>query len=377
MELLKKYKFECLLVVLSILLNATLFYLFHIKIVNDSHRYLEYATNLQSGFYFDPHNFWYFGYVFFLYVFQSLGVVIFAQHLLSVVAIVYLFKLYLKIDNHKVRAFLAGLVFLFFYEINLWNNYILTESIYVSFTIFLFYSLLSFLEKENKNMFDYFLPVCIVVFTCMIKPTGITFLFMFFLFGYYKLKLKWSLKIAWVLVFLVSAYFLANRMLHTYILIENYQLGEIVYNVSEFLPNTKSNFLQISVPSNLVIPNLDLKPVDRLVLFVYHNPVFFLKLFSLKFFFTLVQIRTYWSNFHNVYNVMILIPLYVGVFWALLKSTLHSDFRLLSTFFLLIYLFIMGLTSVDWDGRFLMPLMPVLIVLGVFGLKDLHSKIKS
>lgn len=44
-----------------------------IKVVKDSARYLEYASHLENGFYFDPHNFWYIGYPLYILLLNQLG----------------------------------------------------------------------------------------------------------------------------------------------------------------------------------------------------------------------------------------------------------------------------------------------------------------
>jgi len=55
-----------------LLINGFLFQKYGVKVVTDTHRYVEYASNLQSGFYFDPHNFWYIGYSLYILLIQLL-----------------------------------------------------------------------------------------------------------------------------------------------------------------------------------------------------------------------------------------------------------------------------------------------------------------
>ena len=65
----KNSKYHLLILSLLFWVIASLIFVkFGVKNVNDSHRYLEYATNLKNGFYIDRHNIWYIGYVIFIYL---------------------------------------------------------------------------------------------------------------------------------------------------------------------------------------------------------------------------------------------------------------------------------------------------------------------
>jgi len=58
---------------LYLLVSLYLFNKYGIRIMNDSPRYLNYAADLNTkGIYFDPLNFWYISYVFFVYISQMI-----------------------------------------------------------------------------------------------------------------------------------------------------------------------------------------------------------------------------------------------------------------------------------------------------------------
>ncbi|PZR30764.1 MAG: hypothetical protein DI538_22065, partial [Azospira oryzae] len=86
-------------------INVVLFIKDGVKIVADSERYIEYATRLHDGFYFDPHNFWYIGYSLYIALIQQLhgdvmGVVI-GQYALGLLAVVALYHASLYIWNNR------------------------------------------------------------------------------------------------------------------------------------------------------------------------------------------------------------------------------------------------------------------------------------
>jgi hypothetical protein len=205
-----------------------LFINYGIKYVNDSQRYIEYATNLKNGFYFDPHNFWYFGYAIFLFsvrlVSEEFLYIILTQYLLCYLACLALYRSSIMLfDNQKV-ALVTALSFILFLEIPTWNSYILAESIYASFTCFSILLLISL--KRYQRHYLTILAMLVVLFTSLIKPTGIALFSASLIAILYdpivrlrRNSIKWVIGLVSVAMLLI----LANRMLVTYNVMENYE----------------------------------------------------------------------------------------------------------------------------------------------------------
>lgn len=344
-----------------------------VKIVNDSPRYIGYASNLQDGFFIDPHNFWYIGYPIYILVINSLGgniqTIVFGQYFLSLLAIISLYFASLNLWNNRLGAFFTCLLFIVFIDIGLWTSYVLTESLYVSFICFSLY-LLSLIYKGSTNKTLYITTFVTILFTILVKPTGIAlFGALFFIFLTFSLKavrsrlLRSFIVIACLTVFLV----LVNKMLTTFLIMENYQKGEIIYAITTLPPRPEYQWMIISPPKDIYIPEDSAPPIIKIVNFIFHHPIYWTQLFFAKVFFLLAHIRPYWSTAHNIYSLGILLPCYY-FFIRVVKREKLSMPVIFSCFYLAIHILSVAITSEDWDGRFLIPMLPVVFLFGGRGL---------
>ncbi len=366
------------LTILFIVYCGVSFYLYQslgIKVVNDSERYLTYADKLQSGFYFDAHNFWYFTYSLFIYFIQlfskNLLWIIVAQYLLCFLSILALYQTYLCLFSDKRGALITALVYIFFIEIISWNSYILCESLFCSLTCFSFYTLTK-IKKTTNSLFSIFFTALIIVLTALSKPSGIALIGAI---AFTIIRLKWhvipskKLKVGLAIILPLTFLILVNQMLTTFMLIENYRTGDIIYAASTLPHLSSHNWLVIIPPDTLFIPSVNLPPLIRLTSFIVHNFWFWLQLFISKIAYFIFHIRPYWSLKHNIYITCILIPLYYFAFLSFLKQSLSHSVLVFSITYILLHVIIVGVTSVDWDGRFLMPIIPLIFVLGIASLR--------
>lgn len=344
-----------------------------VKIVNDSARYIEYASSLQDGFFIDPHNFWYIGYPIYILIINLLGgdtqTVVFGQYFLGLIAIISLYFASLNIWNNRLSALFTGLIFIIFIDIGQWTSYVLTESLYVSFICFSLY-LLSLIYKGSANKALYITTFVTIIFTILMKPTGIALLgALLFTFVTYSLKvvrsrlLKSLIAIACLTVFLV----LVNKMLTTFLIMENYQKGEIIYDITTLPPRAEYQLMIISPPKDIYIPEDSTLPIIKIVNFIFHHPIYWTHLFLAKVFFLLAHIRPYWSISHNIYSLAVLLTCYY-FFIKVVKREKLSIPIIFSGFYLGVHILSVAITSEDWDGRFLIPMLPVIFLFSGYGL---------
>ena len=98
-------------------------------------------------------------------------------------------------------------------------------------------------------------------------------------------------------------------------------------------------------------------------LFILYNPIFFLKLSLAKLFYFYGNAKPYFSWQHNV--------VIIGFLWTVYGFGIKG-FKYLKKnhkVFLLSYLMIV-LCSEDWDGRFLIPVLPVVFVCCSVGINE-------
>lgn len=361
-----KQSFDLAVLLLGwLIVNYVLYVHLGLKVVNDSARYLEYAGSLRKGFSFDPHNFWYFTYVLFIYLIKFISannfVIIIAQCALSLIGTAALYRTSLNLFNDRKSALITALLYICFTEIQAWNFYVLPESLYASLLCITFY----LISRAKDGIFQYIPEILAVLIAFLTKPSGISILLAYIFYTGFKNRSTIETRYRTIVVisaFAITTYFLINRMLHTFILIENYQKGEIVYGITT-LPNYPFYDQLILLPAEtLYIPDVQAAPLIRLSSFIIHNPLFFTKLFLIKVFYNVMNVRPYWSYWHNIFSASFLCIVYY-FFVRGLKLMKETPFGLLLGSYIGIQLIILGLTTVDWDGRFLVPLLPVIFLI--------------
>lgn len=347
---------------------------FGIREVNDSPNYLGYAENLKSHFYIDSHYIWYISYVFFIYIIESLSPfellvsVVFMQYTLSLLGLFLLYQTTWNLFKNRDIAFLSCLLSIIFIETSQWNNYILCESFYYN-SIIAFLYFLSQRTFRNEEKLTIKIGVITSLLICTFsKPTGIVIpivILIMFLGMCYRKFSKPVFVISSSIILITTLVFM-NEMLSTFFLYKTYKRGEIIYSAS-FSPELQEYFLtRISPPTDLDLPPDDQGAIYQTVYFIAFNFWFWLKLFVVKITFYLTHIRPYWSLLHNIINFTLITILFYGSI-----KTLTPHKRKLKNFVLLylgIHILVIGFTVVDYDGRFIIPILPILFILASKGL---------
>lgn len=364
------------------------FHYYGVNVMVDSERYLSYAMGLREGFYIERHNFWYMGYVSFIYAIklfsqENLAIVV-CQYILGYLAVVSVYESGRLLFGNTRQALFPALLMVAFFKIPMWNSYILSEPFYISFTCFSLYFFVT-IYRKGLSRTRLLVAVPIVLLTVMAKPTGIALLGAVLSVLLYSIiskvkttALKWAICGGVAIMFLL----LTNKMLATFTLIENdYVKGEIVYGIAHYPDYPSHDQLIVSPPEDLYIPDTTYPPIIRILTFILHNPIYWLKLFFIKFYYFSLHIRPYWSWTHNLFSLLFLIPVYGLSFRSFLYRKFPKEMLLFLIPYFTIHVLSVCLSTVDWDGRFLMPLLPVLFLLAAGGLPRtaiaVRPKVKS
>jgi len=358
------------LLIIYALIAVSIFNFYGIKNVNDSHRYLDYAQKLRHGFYYESHNILYIGYSFFIFlvwtVFEwgsELNIII-AQYLLGALAMISLYFTTKNIGGSKLSCSFAALLFICFLEIASWSSYILCESFYVSMTCITLYTLSRL--RQSQHYYDYLIAIVACLWTISCKPTGVALLGAIGAIILYNILIKLEdkyLKTTLIMLLLSAFLILVNTMLSTFTVMRDYKTGEVIYAVSTIPYRSDFKYLLLEPPSDLMILKDNYPPLVRIVYFILFNPIYWIKLLLIKQFFFFSHIRPYWSWPHNLFNVVYLLPVYFLFIKNLIRKKLNNRLRLLITIYIFIHAASIGITTVDWDGRFLMPVLPVIFII--------------
>ena len=339
------------------LTQLVVFGLSGVKTSVDTPLYLRSANDLLTHFKLeDAHAFWYVSYSMVLGVIlnftDSHYAMVLFQILLSGLALVALYKTVLGISSDRTVAFVAGFLYVFWFEIHTWNVFIYTESLFVSCSIITFYLLI-----HSKTYLQYLFTAVFILFTCLIRPVGFSLLAASLIYLFAKLELPTKSRIVIGFFGACLIFILLNKMLESYELVSSYVKAEIIY------PDV--NILIDKIP----IDHLPSSNFPLLVFaeFVFQHPIYFFKLCAVKLALFFGHVKPYFSALHNGYIVISLYPLYFFAIWAyrLLEIDKAPRYFLLS--FVGLQAATVMLTTENWDGRFLMPALPFVFILSAFG----------
>jgi hypothetical protein len=354
-----------------VLVNGLWFWKMGVMTDDDTWGYLQYADEIrENGLFFKPHLFWYIGYVLFILGANSfipgLGGVVFFQYVLAYIALIALYFAAINLYQNPKAALLTGIWFLGFIMISFWNLFLYAESLMISLYCISFFFLTTWYQKK-VTLWNVIIGVLVLAWAVLTKPTGLGILvavmavgiYWFFKQGYSK-TVKWAFSVVLVVCFLG----LTNKMLATFGFVRDYQVGEVVYNIHKLAHEDYAKPLLLQVPEDLFIPEEGKAPLVKLFQIVVFNPWYSLKLFGTKFFYYLFYIRPYYSWTHNVLALAVLLPMYYGFVKSMTGKMLKPEVKIFALTFIAFSAFSVSLLTINWNARFLMPVLPLVFLVG-------------
>lgn len=294
---------------------------------------------------------------------------LFLQSFISLLSVIAIYKCSAKVFLNKKVGFMSALIMLFWVDCLHWNLTTMTESLFLSFSIFILYQLVFF-----KPVFvRYFLLVLSLSLGFFIRPTtviiivgALSYLILAHRMAIQGLKyLRYSLILFIPIITHDAANFLFSRWDFT----EQYLKGNVV-TYADAVQGTSLYHEQLRVTSTHITTVEKIKPsIEKMVMFIILNPVYFLKLACLKVWYLLSGIRPYYSVVHNLFTLLWLSTIYLcsTIGWSKI-SNLELKAFILCVF--LINCSLIAVSSIDWDNRFYMPMVPGFVLLSGKGLLD-------
>jgi len=358
-----------LLFAIWLVVQCYVFFHFGISEGADSDFYMTNAKGLLQGHFPEDRGIWYTSYSLFLALVIVLGgnsmSIVLVQFFFSGLAAIALYKVVLHLFQNHFISFLAVLQYLLWLKIHQWNSYIYTESLFISFSIFSF-ALLSVSKKASH----YFFTALIIGFTLFLRPTGICFFIA--TCGYFcflKVKKEWITTANLLIVtpcIAIVLWILSNIVLRDYVflIIDGYRKVEIIY------PNISLGF---SAAAHLDMPSAKHPPLLQLMEFVIYNPLYFLKLSSIKLLLFLGNVKPYFTWIHNLLIVILLYPIYIFAGYGFKKMNWSAE-NVWMMVFILMQILIVSITSENWDGRFHILILPFVFIYSAFGIAAFFQK---
>jgi len=340
----------------------------------DSYRYIGYADHfLTTGKLPYTHEFWYLGYCLWLAFFrlftQAEWVIILGQVAVSGIASAALYQATNLISKSKFAAFFTTLLFILWFKGQWWNYYLITESLFISTNIIVFY----FLVKWNfKNWKEWIAFGGLLLFTFFVRPVG--FITVSGVFLYFIIKILPSvlskkntalLSIPLLIIIGIVGFLLMDKMTNNYWLVLGFGRGEVICGISDCewvdtiqMPENKGSML------------------TQMFVFIQQNLGSFFEMWGRRLLYYFGSMRVSISVAHNIFIALFLYPTYV---LAIIGFFTKFDQAIKGFIFAFIVgnAILISITCVNYNGRFLAPVLPFIFVLAGIGIHRLQTIIRN
>lgn len=324
---------------------------------HDTSRYIDAAIAIMEGEFPFGKAEGFLGYDLFVafFIWSGLGEVgvALAQSLLSLAAAFCLYRIGMRLCDEKT-GLAAALIFVAYPEIQYWNFYLLSESLFVSMVV-----ISLFMMVEARGWWQALLACIVVGFTSVIRPNGFIILSSALVcLAYVMWRRRRFYAVAGivlaVVLFMAPAVTLLSGFWARYYPASHLVRGVVVANYPE-----SKLVMPGSPPAGL--EELD-NPLYKTLYFISDKPVFFLKLASRRLWHMFIATRPYYSSFHNGFLLMTLLPVYILAAWGVSGRVRSEACRLSLVSLVAFQCLVVVLTFVDSDNRVLLVTLPVSFV---------------
>jgi len=375
---LEKNNFIFYFLVISWIFSLIIFYIFSsyinagflvdgYKFGNDTYFYLGAARDIINGnLPADKNAYSYMGFVIFLTFFKYFNIhlffIVLFQIFLTFVSAILLFKITENLYS-RLAGYFVIIFFFFYFPLQIRNFFILTDLIFINLSIISIY----FLIFLNIRKFIFF----IIFVICMIsfRPHGIIIIpiISFSTLIYFLFLKKYKFLILWLIINLIlitPSIFLINLFINNESIIDTIVKGEIIWGYE----NIKK------INENLIVLENHKTGIFGLLTFVYDNLIYYLEIFYLKIYWFFARIRPYYSFNHNTYILIFNFILYPALLCSLFIKTKNIFGKITLISYLLIFSIAIGLSFVDWSGRFSLYIYPFIFILSSGAIAKLLEK---
>ena len=326
----------------------------------DSKRYIhgaEKILNLEI-----PERKSYIGYILYISLFKyfnlNLSYVVFSQIFFTFLSSLCVYKISENLSS-RLGGILSISLYLFYFPLQVWNFYILTETLFICSVIFIVFFLFFFKKK--------YIPIIIflIIFTISIRPHGIILVPSFFLSIIIWLYLNNNIKFFWLSIILICFFtYPTILLLNLFLADQNIQElisgGGIIWGYEDESNNLK-----------YVISNEYNNNIISLIIFLKNNIYVVINSFFNKIWFFLARVRPYYSEFHNLYIVIFNLLFYPLAIIGFIKLNCKKKLGVILMYILLVlFTFTAGITYADWDSRFSLYIIPIFFIFAGIGMVE-------
>lgn len=353
---------------------------------NDSARYLDYATNLAEHGYYKlapgvapatianngvanfqyEHNQRYILYPWYQSVWLRLhagwwGIVL-GQIGVSGLAALALYRAVQRLaGGRRGAAAMATGLFVLWPDVQQFNCYLLTESLFISLSVLSFWALV---RTQGGRWPAWVWLGVLLLLTALVRPNGFVVAGAVGLAGVATLyvaqrRLFWLALGAGVLATPLAVWWL-NHQLVSFFIVETYLRGELMFATPVWA---------IHPDAPLVLPPAGWGQMSRVLYFAAHNPGFLARLMLGKLFVFFSSIKPYYSLGHKLMSVLVLWPLYYLAARGAGRAAVWRPARVFLVGVPVLQAVVVMLTVDDYDVRFLAPVLPFVFALAALAVR--------
>ena len=341
---------------------------FGISMPIDTVQYLENANNILSGEWPSGRQFFYTSYslllAFLVFLHIKISAIVILQIIFGALAVFSIYRITQIVSHKNYAAFLAALLYAGWFEFQQWNLIVYTDALFANGVVIVIYLFLI-----ARTPWQQVIVYLLMVFVALLRPPGIGFIIavvcsMIFENRFFP-RGSAVLKTTTIVAVLLVGGFIINAVLADFVdsFIESYSKAEIIY------PNIS---LGIRIPNHLIIPDENHLPIVRLAHFAVFNPVYFLKISMLKIILFLGHAKPYYSIMHNLYIGIYLGVAYLFALWRIGRFP-NRSIGIFILLFIGFQIATVAVTSENWDGRFLLPVLPWVFIAAAVGFANFRQ----
>lgn len=338
----------------------------------DTDRYTGGAESIINGTPLVGRQIQFVGYMIVIAITKMLGLpiesVAIIQILTAVLAAFALFDATKTISSSTLAGFVASALFLANPFLVSWHMYVLTESLYTSFVIFSFWSLVKL--YHNRKLKNYFVAIAILVPTMFIRPNGWILLPIFIGFIIITLSVSKKTKLfsalGAVVVFVLAMSFLPifNKSIQITTPVENLQKGITVWGHDE---------LSVEMPQD---SDIERDNWVGGVKYIFKHPIPTIKLATLRVGYSLIHIRPYHSTKYQLRVLFWILPAYLLTLIAIWFYRKKREI-LIPIAVVLAHLFVIAVSYAEHDSRFDIYILPIFYCMAGWGFYKIISNVKN
>jgi len=297
------------------------------------------------------------------------------QCVISVLATLALYRTATTLYANSLAGFITACLYLTWWDTIHWNTTVMTESLAGSMICFLMYSLVHFQGSRRDHVSVALWTLC----SLLTRPTGVVIVLSVLFFFIVRSEKRaasidlWFVVsgIALISVLLLGAQYLFTRWDFT----DQYRRGNII-TYADVVKGSSLHYPLMQLDDPVRMPDTDQPGLLRMALFVLYNPWYFFKAMVLKIVFLLSGIRPYYTILHNVYSLSWNIMIYIFFIMGCRAAT-RRDIVTVVVGAMVLNCLLVGISSVDWDNRFLAPMVPGLVLIAGGGMVALVKRVTT